>query len=299
MYRFHSVWLAMFAFAATGCCNLPDERQTLKPMVELIRTTQGSSVRVSISAYGVARVDFAEVNGGDRRSFLLPANPSEVRRLANDIAALSDSMKAHDRRIDMSPGAEDPALGKIVIRYKMAQCAGVVELNAAALSRDLVWKGVVDEIEMVGLFEVANAIDFYRNAKEMLARGDIDGAIWQYQHAIKTFNGWTGSRITRYPGCIYEPGMGVKFRYPISKDGAEMVVQGGVPPDLMELPGITPKWALKLLTTYWKKYTEPIRMRVVDGVTLVDFVDDYGDVFGVSPSKLRGDLLEPTPFRRR
>jgi hypothetical protein len=124
--------------------------------------------------------------------------------------------------------------------------------------RNLVWKGVIDEINAVGLVELAEAIDEHERGDEHLKRGEAEAAIREYEDAVKTAEKWVRFRLDRcFKGLvIYEPEVGKGFRYPFKgNDGrvAEVEVKG-VPKDVMKLPGITREWAIKVLDFLWQRY---------------------------------------------
>jgi hypothetical protein len=140
------------------------------------------------------------------------------------------------------------------------------------LLRDLVWQGVVDEIQAVGLLDLAHAIDWTIVGDASLAERDIGAAISDYREAISLFKVWSLFRHDRYRGGgIWEPEISMEFRYPRADIPGRYIVINGAPSEAKELPGMTPEWEIRALKYEWQEYTKRIGVQKSGSTAIVNF----------------------------
>ena len=261
------------ATAMFGCVELLADTQQTADSVDFTRTTNDREVRVILSSAGAARIDIKSASdcGSSLHTILVPLrDPTKVVRTAKTIAALIDA-SVDVRKAQWSGFSSEDQL---VIRCHLARDNKMrtIRMHQDDLIVDPVWKGVVEEIEIVGLVQLAAAIDEAERGKSHLAKGEREQALAAYQCAVTTLDEWQQAEVLRFggPTATYEPEVSIKFEYP-RREQDDWVVVSGVPRNVMELPGITLDWAVKLLQHGWDKYYKNLHITVSesDGVFIV------------------------------
>lgn len=260
----HFLRTSVAAATMLWCSELMAETQELVDDVDFIRSANGREVRVVLSSAGAARIDFkrAADHALSSRTILVPLDdPRKVVQIAKTIATLIDaSVDVTEAR--WSGFGPDEVL---VIHCRLAPDNKVrtIRMRQRDLTVNPVWRGVVEEIEMVGSVRLAAAIDEFQCGESHLAKGEHERAVAAYQCAVTTLEEWEKANLLRFggPTATYEPEVWIKFKYPHRERG-DWVVVSGVPRNVMELPGITLDWAVKLLRHGWNKHSDIARLNV-------------------------------------
>jgi len=260
----HFLTSCVAATAMFGCVELLADTQQTVDSVDFTRTANDREVRVILSSAGAARIDIKGASdcGSSLRTMLVPLrDPTKVVRTAKTIAALIDA-SVDVRKAQWAGYSSDDQL---VIRCHLARDNKMrtIRMGQNDLTVDPVWKGVVEEIDIVALVQLAAAIDAAERGKSQLAKGEREQALAAYQCAVTTFEEWQQAEVLRFggPTATYEPEVSIKLEYPRREQG-DWVVVSGVPRNVMELPGITLDWAVKLLRHGWNKHSDIARLNV-------------------------------------
>ena len=261
------------ATAVFGCVELLADTQQTVDSVDFTRTANDREVRVILSSAGAARIDIKRASdcGSSLRTILVPLrDPTKVVRTAKTIAALIDA-SVDVRKAQWAGFFSDDQL---VIRCHLARDNKMrtIRMGQNDLTVDPVWKGVVEEIDIVALVQLAAAIDAAERGRSQLAKGEREQSLAAYQCAVTTFEEWQQAEVLRFggPTATYEPEVTIKLEYPRREQG-DWVVVSGVPRNVMELPGISLDWAVKLLQQGWHKHCESSHLTVSesDGLFIV------------------------------
>ena len=261
--------------------------------VDYIRIGPQGTIRVLLDSRGASRVDLADKVGANRRCFLIPTNEAEVQRVATCIAALVE-VTGEDCHLDVSE-PRLPFAQFMSIAFTHRGRSGNIKIKSNEEMQDHLWKGVVEEIEAVGLVTLAIAFDEFVRGEDlaMEASGDKKQAIALLEEATSSFQSWARSRYTRYGGGIFEPEVSMEFHYLSSQNGEYMVLKG-LPKRIMELPGMTAEWAIKALQYGWKEYTGGLAVRRSHGATIIIPVEQSEKnawTWGLSRSNIPKDLF--------
>jgi hypothetical protein len=277
-----TVFLGFSLVAALFYC--PESRADtaqLGDIVELVRTSNGNEVRTVLSSAGAARFDFrrpADHICPSRTMFVPLVSPADSRRSAKEVSNLAKAVAALvDGSVEVSPAlwAHVYERGEtIVIRCRPARDGKVrtVRMSQCDLRNNLVWKGVVDEIEFFGGLGFATAIDAFYCGEAHLAKHQREQAVAEYQRAVTTLEDSQRAEVRRLagPNATYEPEVSLRFEYPHRVTG-KLYVVAGVPPNAMELPGITVDWAITLLRHGWEFHTEGLSVLLSEGVMVLSW----------------------------
>ena len=240
-------------------------------VLEYVFRSQYADHRLLLTTEGAARIDFhwRDVNEDCVSTVMIPTDGKEVERLVGAVDALigSDSFRPVftwlDARVEATgPGPattpQDASMsGDTVIRCRYKGRERVVRTYRYGEEDNYICEGVRKEIEMVGLLKLAEAANAHEEAESLLAQGDRDGAVTQYDRAMTAFMTWARSRCGgRYGGVIFEPELWIKppSGVPYWRGGPERTLQ-----KLLEFPDMLPESAresaLEYLPRAWRRCT--------------------------------------------
>ena len=285
-----SISTMLLAVLSLGCASAQTEKWQHGNVLELTLHNISDTETIVLNSRGVSRVDIQDKVGGLRRSYVLPTNPAEVERVTQDVAVMLESRAERDPIV--WPYYVGPK--KITIRCRGRKRGETAKLESPMLIHDLAVKGLVQEIETVGMLELARALDWRYTAETCLKEGDTSTAIRVYQEAISVFREWADVRCGRYGAGIFKPEVGMEFRYQGS-DGNWITVRGGWCQKVMELSGITPEWAIKALQHGWGVYARGVQVERAEGATIVAFTPEAGSIkwtWGVSRPVVPPELVQ-------
>jgi len=259
-------------------------------LVEYVFREESQGRRILLTTEGAARVDFRRGVGQHRRvrAVLLPTDPKEVERLVRAVSALIDSGAATPVTVrELQSGTEGT-----FIRCRKAGRERVVRIYSEFLN--FVWEGVRKEIDTVASLELASAVDAYEDAGSRAKGGDRDGAIQQYDNAIKAFMAWAELRCDRYgPWAIFEPTVTLSVPIP-TNPGATIEITGS-PERCKDWPWMTPELAIDFLPHAWKECTEGMTLSRSGTAVIVSFAESKpadGWTWGLPLRTIPADVAE-------
>jgi len=281
----------LFSLCALGTCAVgcglarqPDLR--LPEVVEYTQQTQHGETRVLLRSNGVGEVDFAGAGVREREvhSVVLPVSPGETMRLARAASALLGSSVATP--INSWEEVLHHRKGMVLRCYRDGK-KQEARIGPGQDITNLLWRGLVDEINAVALADLARALHFRRTAELFAARRDYDVGIRKYKEAIQAFVRWAGARSQRYWDGVYEPGL------VIVEIGDREIATTRLPSDLVKATNGSDETCLALLRWTWQDLTEgEVTTTSRNGVTVVALTGELGRLRTTgSPSAVPEDAL--------
>jgi hypothetical protein len=245
--------------------------------VECAFAEEGEDIRILLTVQGAARIDFGTAEGGAGRicTVLIPTNAKEVDRLVRSV----DGLLAASAITPLTQPKRAPRSIRVLLGSRRA--GRTCYVCTSVTFRNHVLDGLMEEIEVVALLELAKAAHAYDEAERWTRHGDYIRAVGKYQQAIAAFHSWASSRLHRYnPATIFEPEAGVlKFKYVDSTNTTHVV--GGDPNKVMGFPGITPKQAGEYLRNVWKDWTNGIAVSHDSGLSIVRVPENDASFWGL------------------
>jgi hypothetical protein len=278
MFTIRLIVCLLFGTWMVGCSNGQQNNIGDTSTVEYILSKESESVKILLTTEGAARIDLQSEIGNNRRActVLVPTNAKEVAKLARAISALID-VGIENPPITVLDVTPMPGFGNTIIHCQIAGREKKIQIDTSIEEYDLIWQGVRKQIEAVALLKIVTAVDAYDQGEILDKKGDVEGAIDQYDKAMKAFMDWTHERIRRYePYVIYEPEIALGFKYSINEH-VKLIVNAI--PDKnknMEEPGMTKEISKEFFRFAWKKCTSIMTVSHRDGVVVVGFIDEGG-----------------------
>jgi hypothetical protein len=249
MRNFGISFIVMLPVLLSGCQQgLPSSRLSADTL-EYTRTYEREGVRILLTGDGGARVDLGVCLEGQwqNHAFVLPAVPNEVRRLAKVVGSLAAASAATPLNQWEMQFAKSKSITFVSVVDGVRR---EVRMGAGQESTDLVWRGVIDEVRVVALYELAEAINHREQALAAAKEGNLNSLLEQTNSAIRSFCRWAEAREHRYGDGIFEPQL------------AEIILGGYtilvMPNALAEVPASerTLKAATELVSRSWRELTE-------------------------------------------
>jgi hypothetical protein len=284
----------MDAFAEEIARESPNTTQN-ENEIEYIRDERDKPMRVLVTTQNAARVDILidNTNTDNWRSLFLPADGREVARLIEII----DEIAQVSEKIAIPVINKKYCERKATVRIKKSGVEKVFKMNESAISHNLVWEGVRQEIEAVALVKLAIAFDMHEDGKKYLTKNDLDRARKTYYEAMLTLYDWEDSRHKRYTKSdLWGPEFyDIKYRTVNDLEIGMRIDPHRIP----GLPYISKESEIKCYQYAWDLYAENISFSRSGDIVNVTFKRDQdGWSWGLPQLEISPDVMEKMKTRK-
>lgn len=234
--------------------------------VELDVRTHGQRCRVYASPRWGARVDVVIGTEEKVTTAFIPANASEVERIIRTLGwvhrgrateSTSDRERIRDGAL-LDVSFDD---GTRITHY---------ELGSYQREMNLVWDGIINEIEATASVQLAISISEQAIGTSQLEKGEFGNAVRSQEMSLQALDHWLRIQAKRC-GFLYH------FRGTYSFNGVQVRLQElPTSEELFELPGATPELVARLLRQIWGDWlSHYATVVVVDDIYIVKFTGSF------------------------
>lgn len=267
-----------------GCALTPVSVGPENRYVELSVRTDRQHRIVYASLQGGARVDVVTglVSKGEatRITTIVPANTSEVERIIRTLEWVHRGRAAE--AIADRERVRDGTL--IEVSFSNGTRPARYELGSYQREMNLIWDGIVNEIEATASVLLAISISEHAVAEMQIASGEFENAVRSQEMSLNALDRWLMVQAKRC-GFLYH------FRGTYSFNGTTLRFQElPTAEELFELQGATPELVARLLSQVWNDWLgHYATVNVVDNTHIVQFTASFNRERGNDSKSKVGD----------